>query len=465
MQFPVPEDKFKDISMRLETIFRKEELSNLGREVGFIRRQRIVSGVGFARLCIQGAEESGLNASLTQLLVQAGKLGMTLSGEGLNERFTADSESFMEKLFARIAAWHIEEASKLNTLDAFSEVLVEDSSNWQLPACLKARFKGFGGGASEAGIKLNIRLGLKGGAWQLCFRNATAPDNTSPLGSISPRSLLLRDLGYFKIDDFRTIENSQAFYVSRFKFDANVYPNDDPTEKPIDLLKISRKMKFNEVRQIWCYIGRVERFRTRLVLQKVPVKVAQAKRKKLKEDKQNKRKNLSENRLEFCDLNAFITNLPPDLFCPQQVMNLYTIRWMVEIIFKVCKSIYRIDEMRPMNEHRFMCLLYGKLIWILLHHKLFSWIKRHFWNTYHIDISELKGFKILQELKTDLQQALWNNSFQACCEFLALLYRLMGNTARKQVRRRKFNQLLHFEQYNPSQYIENQKFKPCATLS
>lgn len=465
MQLSVPEDKFKDISMRLETIFRKEELSDLGREVGFIRRQRIVSGLSFAQLCIQGAEESGLNASLTQLLAQAGILGMSLSAEGLNERFTADSESFMERLFARIAAWPIEEASKLNTLDAFSEVLVEDSSNWQLPACLKARFKGFGGGASESGIKLNIRLGLKGGSWQLCFRNATAPDNTSPLGSISARSLLLRDLGYFKIDDFRSIENCQAFYVSRFKFDTNVYPSDDPTEKPIDLLTISRKMKVNEVRQIWCYIGRVERFRTRLVLQKVPAKVAQAKRKKLRDNKQNKRKNLSEDRLELCDLNAFITNLPQDSFCAQQVMNLYTIRWMIEIIFKVWKSVYRIDEMRPMNEYRFMCLLYGKLIWILLHHKLFNWIKRHFWNTYHIDISELKGFKILQELKTDLQHALWNNSFQACFEFLSLLYQLIGKAARKQVRRRKFSQLLHFDQYHPPQTIANQNFKPCLALS
>jgi hypothetical protein len=465
MQFPVPEDKFKDISMRLETIFCKEELNDLGRASGFIRRQRIVSGLGFAQLCIQGAEESGLNASLTQLLAQAGKLGMALSPEGLNERFTADAEYFMERLFAKVAGWHIEEELELNTLDVFSEVLVEDSSNWQLPPGLKARFKGFGGGASDAGIKLNLRIGLKSANWQLCFRNATAPDNTSPMGSISARSLLLRDLGYFKIDDFRSIEKSKAFYVSRFKFDTNVYLSADLTEKPIDLLTISRKMKVNEVRQIWCYIGRVERFRTRLVLQKVPAKVAQAKRKKLKEDKQNKRKNLSEDRLEFCDLNAFITNLSQDSFCAQQVMNLYTIRWMIEIIFKVWKSVYRIDEMRPMNEYRFMCLFYGKLMWILLHHKLFSWIKCHFWNTYHIDISELKGFKILQELKTDLHQAIWNNSFQAALEFLILLYQLIGNTARKQVRRRKFNQLLHFDQHHPSQPIANQNFKLCIALS
>jgi hypothetical protein len=463
MQFPVPEDKFKAISMRLETIFCKEELSDLGREVGFIRRQRIVSGCGFAQLCIQGAEESGLNASLTQLLAQAGNLGMPLSAEGLNERFTADAEFFMEKMFAKVAAWQLEKEVKLNTLNTFSEVLVEDSSNWQLPACLKARFKGFGGGASEAGIKLNIRLGLKGGAWQMCFRNATAPDNTSPLGHIIPRSLLLRDLGYFKIDDFRSIEKGKAFYVSRFKYDTNVYLSPESTEQPIDLLRISKQMRANEVRQIWCFIGRAERFRTRLVLQKVPPKVAQAKRKKLQDDKQNKRKNLSKGRMEFCDLNAFITNLPQTSFCPQSVMNLYSIRWMVEIIFKVWKSVYRIDEMRQMNEHRFMCLLYGKLIWILLHHKLFNWVKRHFWNTYHIDISELKGFKILQELKNDLQKAIWNNSYETAYAFLNLFFKLIGNNGRKQVRLGKFNQLLFYDRYNHIQPIVNQTLNPCLS--
>lgn len=34
--------------MRLETIFHREELSDLGREVSFIRRQRKVNGVGIA---------------------------------------------------------------------------------------------------------------------------------------------------------------------------------------------------------------------------------------------------------------------------------------------------------------------------------------------------------------------------------------------------------------------------------
>jgi hypothetical protein len=465
MKFPVPEDKFKDISMLLETIFRKDDLSDFGRSSSFIRRQRIVSGFGFAQLCIKGAEESGLNASLTQLVAQSGKLGMILSAEGLNQRFTANAESFMKMLFAKVAGLQIEQELKLNTLSGFSEVLVEDSSNWQLPSCLQKRFKGCGGGASAAGIKLNVRLDLKGTDMQLCFRQGTDPDSTAGLGSIRPQSLLLRDLGYFKIDDFRTIEKSKAFYVSRFKFSTNIYLSNDPEAEQVDLLAIAKKMKVNEVRNIWCYVGRTERFRTRLVLQKVPPEVANAKRKKLKEDKQNKRKNLSEDRLEFCELNAFITNLPETMYSPELVMNLYSIRWMIEIIFKVWKSVYRIDEMHPMNEYRFMCLLYGKLIWMLLHHKLFNWIKRHFWNTYHLDVSELKGFKILQELKTDLQNAIWNNAYQACYEFLILLYQLIAKTARKQVRLRKFNQLLFYAPSNRPQLIVNQKFNTCTALT
>jgi len=465
MNLPVPEDKIKAISKRLETIFRKKDLDALGRSLGFIRRQRVVSGIGFAQLCIQGAEESGLNASLTQLLTQCGKLGMVLSGEGLNERFTANAESFMEHLFTKVASLQLEQELKLDTLKDFSEVLVEDSTTWQLPACLCSRFTGCGGGASKAGIKLNVRLNLKNADMKLCFRHGKEPDVSVGLGSIQARSLVLRDLGYFKIDDFRSIQNAEAFYVSRFKFATHIYESDNPEEQQIDLLALSKTMKVNEVQQMWCYVGKTERFKTRIVLQKVPPEVAQAKRKKLKEDKQNKRKNLSEDRLEFCELNAFITNLPQTNYPAELVMNLYSIRWMIEIIFKVWKSVYHIDEIRPMNEHRFMCLLYGKLIWILLHHKLFSWIKRHFWNTYHIDVSELKGFKILQELKANLHNAIWKNSFQDGYECLTLLFTLINKTGRKQVRLKKFNQLLFYDHLSHPKNIENQTIISSFALS
>lgn len=465
MLLPVPKDKIKAISKRLETIFREKDLNVLGRRSGFIRRQRVVSGVGFAHLCIQGAEECGLNASLTQLLAQAGKLGMALSAEGLNERFTASAEAFMQQLLAKVSSWQIERALKLNTLAAFSEVLVEDSSTWQLPACLQTRFKGCGGGASPAGIKLNVRLDVKGTAMQVCFRPGTASDHTAGLGLIPRRSLLLRDLGYFKIDDFRAIKKRKAFYISRFKYDTKVYTSKDPDEPPLDLLTLSKHMQVNEIRQLWAYIGKTERFRTRLILQKVPPEVAQTKRKKLQEDKQNKRKMLSSARLEFCTLSAFITNLPEKAYAAPRVMTLYSIRWMIEIIFKVWKSVYRIDELRPMNEHRFMCLLYGKLIWITLHHNLFGWIKRYFWNTYHMEVSELKGFKILQELKTDFQKAIWTNAYQACSEFLTLFYQLIAKIGRKQVRRRKFNQLLFYDHHIPPQATLTQSSIPYPALS
>jgi hypothetical protein len=465
MKFPIPEDKFKEISALLETVFQKDELASLGRSSGFVQRERIVNGYYFAQLCIIGAQECGLNSSLTQLLAQAWKLGMAMSAEGLNLRFNAKAETMMEKLLSKIVTLQLEQDIKLDTLSGFSEVLVEDSSNWQLPACLQMRFKGCGGGASAAGIKLNVRLDLKGTDMQLNFRQGTDPDSTAGLGWIPPQSLLLRDLGYFKIDDFRTIEKCEAFYVSRFKFSTNIYLSNDPEAKQVDLLELINKMKVNQAEQLWCYVGRTERFRTRLVLQKVPPEVANAKRKKMKEDKQNKRKNLSEDRLKFCELNAFITNLPESMYLPESVMNLYSIRWMIEIIFKVWKSVYRIDKMHSMNEHRFMCMLYGKLIWILLHHKLFSWMKRHFWNTYHMDVSELKGFKILQELKTDLHHALWNNSYHDCFEFLSLLYRLFSKTARKQVRRRNFNQLLIYPTPDTTKPIVNQPFGQIFSLT
>ena len=72
----------------------------------------------------------------------------------------------------------------------------------------------------------------------------------------------------------------------------------------LDLIKEIDKMRAGEIKSMWVSLGEKEKFRTRLVLEKVSAQIANEKRRKLKSDKQNKRKNISEERLILFDVNA-----------------------------------------------------------------------------------------------------------------------------------------------------------------
>ncbi len=51
-------------------------LSTLAKSSGFIRRDRIITGEGFMKMCFLGTEADGFNASLTQLSTLSTNLGI-----------------------------------------------------------------------------------------------------------------------------------------------------------------------------------------------------------------------------------------------------------------------------------------------------------------------------------------------------------------------------------------------------
>ena len=67
-------------------------------------------------------------------------------------------------------------------------------------------------------------------------------------------------------------------------------------------------------------------------------------------------------RLDFNSINAYITNVSNDIITMNEVHELYSLRWQIEIIFKVWKSIFKINQVKKVKLERFMCFLYGRLI-------------------------------------------------------------------------------------------------------
>jgi hypothetical protein len=351
--------------------------------------------------------EEGWSASLAShcASLQA-NYGVEIHPQSLDERFNESSETLMRTLFEQVMNLQLRESNPMKLLEAFEEVYIEDSTNLELPAILKTLYKGSGGGASPAGLKIDALYGLRWGSMEVRFHNSAGSDHWQGVPSMKKGALLIRDLGYFKLQDFQSVAKGEAFFLSRLMHGVNIYV-DAEAEKEWDLLSHLNTMAENEIQGLKVYLGKEQRFEVRLVIQKVPQAVAEHKKHKLKTDKQNKRKQLSAHRLDLCCANCYITNIPQEVMADDQIMVLYSLRWIIEILFKAWKSISGLkDKINRMKPHRFMCMLYAHMIVALMNTKLVHFFKIEFWNLFGFKISELKAFKILNTFKTQWWQAL-----------------------------------------------------------
>jgi Transposase DDE domain len=441
MKPPVSKDKVSEIASKYHNLLPSELLDSMARSCSFIKRQRTLTSESFAMMCILGGETDVTSISLSQMCTKCILLGVNISTSSLQERFTESSEQFMKLVFEHVIKLNLSKNIDLKTLEGFTAIMVQDSTSWQLDDVLQKRFSGSGGSASKAGIKLDLCMDLKQGDCKIDIRGGTENDATAKTGIIEIGSLWLRDLGYYKIIEIRRIEEKKAFYISRLKCDTGIYM-DEKALQQFDFKSFTNKIQVNEVKEKWVYIGKSEKLKVRMIVQKLPLEVAKERKRKLIANMKDKCKKLTEDRLFWCEYNVFITNLDETQYAGQLVLNLYTIRWMIEIVFKIWKSVYQIHRIKYTNEHRLMCQLYGKLIWILLNQKLFSWIKKHFWNEYQIDMSELKCFKILHELKSTFQMAIISKELLLFEKFIEQAFESVYRYGEKQDRLRRKNQLI-----------------------
>lgn len=396
---------------RFAKIFDKNFLRTLGFFTSFTQKEGVIDAEMFVNSCLKMVTEDGWEGSLTRhCLALKEHFGVTIKEQSLNERFNKKSEMMMRYLFEQVMRVHLQAGNRMKMLDIFEELYIEDSTNLELPAVLKMLYKGSGGDASVAGLKIDATYGMRCGTMDVKFHDSAGSDTWQGAPQMQSGSLLLRDLGYYKMDDFESVAKSGSYFLSRFKFNNNVY-EDAEGKKEIDLLALLESMKEQQTKSIVVYIGEKKRFKVRLVIQKVPKLVADHKRHKLKTDKQNKRKRISEARLKFCDANCYITNITPQMMDDKAIIMLYSLRWIIEILFKAWKSISNLrKKINSMQPHRFMCMLYAHMIKTLLETKLVFFFKIEFWNLFEFKISELKAFAVMKTFRHQWWNALMGGS-------------------------------------------------------
>jgi hypothetical protein len=345
--------------------FLNRSTETIGKSVGFIKRRSKLNAGNFCRILIASCLSDN-NPSLEGMCRLAKEKGIRITKQGLQKRFTSKATLLMQELFTKaLQQFKAEHHAVFDLLADFTSVGMIDSSSIALPSNLKDIFKGWGGTASAAGLKLQTYFDYTQGqikAVDITPANINDQKFDSYLDQVEKGSLHLQDLGYFKKSSFKKINDKGAYFISRF------FPKtalNDAENKPISLLEELRKCQSNRYCKEVSFDIKND-FKMRLIAFRLPNNGIEKRIKKIKRNAAIKGRMVSQETLELSKWSIFITNIPIHFLSDDQVYMIYTLRWQIELFFKLCKSNAGVDRTHGKKADRIVCEIYAKLICIVI---------------------------------------------------------------------------------------------------
>lgn len=357
-------DMVTQIIKKVNTVFSSAFLTDIARETGFIKRERVIKAKEFLTHHLFVELEEG-SSSLEDLLAEFDKSQIELTKQGLNKRYTQESCDFMQRVLEELIKCSTNENKwVLKTIPFVKHIQVTDSSTINLNRQLKGTFPGLRN--HGATVKLQAVMdAVNHQFYSLELRPSRESDQSyrQYLGCVEKDTLVINDLGYFCIDSFKKIEEKGAFFLSRYLKCTNLYHafpqiGYDKIELPT-LLETTKKHRI----QLNVLLGK-SKVRCRLVALRLP---PQAYKQRLKNLEEKKRKNAHSEHISsiFDKWTVFVTNLP-DSVGEDTLLTLYRLRWQIELFFKMAKTFLNLRKINHTNSYRALISLYLSLIAIAL---------------------------------------------------------------------------------------------------
>jgi len=279
-------------------------------------------------------------------------------------------------------------------LNQFAAVNIIDSTHISLPNKLKNDFAGFGGGASDSGLKLQTVLSALDNS--IVHLNETAANKNDQgyknhLDEIKKNELYLQDLGYYSLDNFKRIHEKDAYFISKMHTNTSFY---DEKSNKINFYNYCKDTSLN-IFSFKAYLGKYDSIPIRVIVKKAPQEVVDRRMKRA--IRESKGKQLSKDKLALIHWTVYIANISEDKLSDEDIYKIYPLRWQIELLFKVKKSLISINHVSGRKKSRILCEIYAKSMLLILFLHIISPIKRNV----ERDISLYKSYNKLKNCGID----------------------------------------------------------------
>jgi hypothetical protein len=354
-----------------------ERAEALARVSGFVRRQSKLSGSAFVQTLVFGWLGTPM-AGLGALSRIAGALGVRITPQGLEQRFTEVAATYLQQVLAEGVQRLVEsEPVAVPILRRFTGVYVQDSTTVPLPDEAAKTWPACGNSKESepttASLKLQVRLDLTRGtvAGPEPHAGRASDRTTVTLGAPLPAgALFIADLGYFSLPHLRTLGEDGVFWLSRLQVQTAVFTIDGRRLELLAWLREHATTPTVAVDQP-VLLGVGQHLPARLLAVRVPPEVSATRRRKLHAEAQRRGKTVSDARLARADWTVLVTNVPFDLLTTEEALILARARWQIELLFKLWKSHGHLADSCSQKPWRRVCEVFAKLLALLIQHWLF----------------------------------------------------------------------------------------------
>ena len=311
--------------------------------------------------------------SLNDLCVDLNlQYGVEITKQSLHERFNQYAFVFLKVAIQELIQKQIVLPQQFKPLH-FLRILIKDSTCFQIDESLEDYYPGSGGSGSGASIRIQFEYDLLvGQVTDLSINAFNEQDATNSIATIEltrAGDLVIRDLAYMSIEVLQAIADRFAFYLCRASPSTTIYEKKGDKYCKLDFAGIFKHMQKNRLQTLEkeVYLGAEDRFQTRMVLHRLPPEVVSTRLRKARENKKKKGGGeLTDEYIARAHLNLFLTNATIEQIPTRNTWQLYRLRWQIELVFKVWKSIWKVDDVKKVSRYRLECYILSRLILIML---------------------------------------------------------------------------------------------------
>lgn len=354
-------DMVSQVKFKVNEVFHEKNIERIAREVGFIKRARKIKPKQLLEKIISLNLQSP-GSSLEDLALAMYKENIFISKQALHKKFNQNTVCFFQKILGELLQNALSEHQQhIAAFPFIKRIQVADSSEIKFNKILSNQFPQVRN--QGAAIKLQAIIdAINNQVLSLDVRPSKEPDQSYKdyFLHIQAGDLMIADLGYFCLDSFYKIQLKNGFFLSRYYKQTHVY--DEKTGEKIDLRAKLKKAKTNKIK-LSISLG-ADKLPCRLVALRLPKKAYQKRLKHL-EDKRRRDPDLQRSDDIFNRWTIFVTNLPKSVG-PDSLRRLYSIRWQIELLFKIMKTSLHLRKIDSTNQYRTLVSVYTSLITMTL---------------------------------------------------------------------------------------------------
>jgi hypothetical protein len=357
--------------------FEPTRIIALARAVKWLIREGKIDAFEFVVGLVFG-QMSSLQLSLR---AQANSYTEPVQRQAVHQRYNPRAVQLFQGIFDQCLHQGLSESPQPSLHKVLSEhftaVQIVDSTGFDCPEALAEIYPGCGGGASAANCKVLLRYEYVRGQFEPVAllggkRSDSGLADRLP-GLVKPLQLLLIDKGFFKSAALREIQQAGGYFLMPWPRSVTQWiEQPDGTHQPLDLAEQLRHCPEARWELPKVFLGKgAEAFSVRLVAFRLSEESAARHRAALREAQRKQGRTPSAEALELAGWLILITNAPVEKLPTEAMSYLYRVRWQIELIFKQCKSVLRLNvTLARTNPFRVQCEIWARLIAAVV---IFAW--------------------------------------------------------------------------------------------